>query len=224
MHGARELQVSAAPGWHTDWVGAFLPSSILGAVLVLRGEAPLHASAVHWRGNTLAFLGGSGAGKSTLAALYCLAGGELVTDDLLIVTKEGLALPGVQEIRLRSAAHGLADKFARRRVRKTVDGRWAINLIQRNARPTRLSALVMPSLVDGPAAIGVTRLHGATAFKALAAVPRMLGVVDLALQGNFFRHFAVLADRIPVFEARIPRGQLRDAGLAAELFEAIWRQ
>jgi hypothetical protein len=67
---------------------------LLGPALVLalamRGTWSLHASAVMFRGKTIAFLGESGQGKSTLAAYLSSSnkssGWRLVADDILPVT------------------------------------------------------------------------------------------------------------------------------------------
>ena len=71
----------------------------------------LHASAVAVDGIGLAFVGQSGRGKSTVAALMCVDGAELVTDDVLTVDPGPpvRCQGGASELRLRAAAAHLAD-------------------------------------------------------------------------------------------------------------------
>jgi hypothetical protein len=81
---------------------------LLGPALVLalalRGAWCLHASAVMFRENTVAFLGESGRGKSTLAAyLSQNAGWRLVADDILPVemdANEAKLLPHFPQLKL----------------------------------------------------------------------------------------------------------------------------
>ena len=74
---------SADPGMASVLATGAVPSLLLD----LEGMPVLHASAVRGPdGTTVAFLGRSGQGKSTLAALLCLEGGELLTDDVLPVS------------------------------------------------------------------------------------------------------------------------------------------
>lgn len=65
---------------------ANLLNFVLSAALTLRGEEPLHATALERDGRAFALLGPSGAGKSTLAAFLVSRGARLVTDDMLRLT------------------------------------------------------------------------------------------------------------------------------------------
>jgi hypothetical protein len=67
------------------------------------GATVLHGSAVSIDGSCVAFLGESGRGKSTLAASFAMSGSPFLTDDALIVEREGsrwLTPPGHPSIRL----------------------------------------------------------------------------------------------------------------------------
>ena len=64
-------------------VEANLLNFALSTCLTLRGEEPLHSTAVEIGGRAIGLLGRSGAGKSTLAAFLIGRGARLVTDDML---------------------------------------------------------------------------------------------------------------------------------------------
>lgn len=64
-------------------VEANLLNFALSTCLTLRGEEPLHSTAVEVGGRVIGLLGRSGAGKSTLAAFLIGRGACLVTDDML---------------------------------------------------------------------------------------------------------------------------------------------
>jgi len=80
---------SGLPAQLTALDREILVGPALVLALALRGVWCLHASAVIWRGHSIAFLGESGQGKSTLAACLADAGRpdwRLVADDILPVT------------------------------------------------------------------------------------------------------------------------------------------
>jgi hypothetical protein len=75
----------------------------LSFALVKRGFEPLHATSVVINGSAVAFLGSSGFGKSSLAASFLEAGYQLLTDDLLLLRKNGEnfhGYPGPPRIKL----------------------------------------------------------------------------------------------------------------------------
>jgi hypothetical protein len=86
----------------------FLTGQVLPLAAVLRGLEVFHASAVEVGGRTVALVGDSGAGKSSLAIALMLAGGRLVTDDVLAVEADPhgrgvLAHPGAGVMNVRHA-------------------------------------------------------------------------------------------------------------------------
>lgn len=82
----------------------FLVSGIaLGLLLHQRGFVTLHASAVSFEGEVIAFVGHKGMGKSTTAAAFHAHDYSIVTDDLLVLDVEGdraLARPGFPHLKL----------------------------------------------------------------------------------------------------------------------------
>ena len=67
----------------------FLRGPILGFVLRLRGQIPLHASAVDLEGRALLLMGAPGAGKSTTAACFARMGYPLLSDDIVPLLEQG---------------------------------------------------------------------------------------------------------------------------------------
>ena len=136
-----------------DVVPILLAGTVIAFVLAMRGQCVLHGSAVQIRGGALAFIGVSGQGKSTMAALFCAAGALLVTDDVLAVVFESdesgnesvLCLRSGSEIRLRSKARSLVDRFDERApVRVTVDDRHAIGPPGSDLDRLPLDAIILP--------------------------------------------------------------------------------
>jgi hypothetical protein len=75
----------------------YLVQRALSFALVKQGVEPLHASAIVHDGQAIALVGDSGSGKSTIAAARLREGDTLVTDDLLVLTRDRdrlMALPG----------------------------------------------------------------------------------------------------------------------------------
>jgi len=81
----------------------YLLGPILGFVLRLRGVTCIHASAISFDDQVIAFAGPKGAGKSTTAAAFAGRGYPVVTDDIVALLPSGetfLAQPGYPRLRL----------------------------------------------------------------------------------------------------------------------------
>lgn len=81
----------------------YLLGPVLGLLLRLRGIVCLHASAVAFDDDCVAFVGPAGAGKSTTAAAFAKLGRGIVSDDIVgLVEREGVfyVLPGYPHLRL----------------------------------------------------------------------------------------------------------------------------
>ena len=81
----------------------YLLGPVLGIVLRLRGDVCLHGSVVELDNEAIGLLGPEGAGKSSTAAALAREGQRVLSDDLLVVNREGdrfYAEPGYPLLRL----------------------------------------------------------------------------------------------------------------------------
>lgn len=98
-HGT-EILVDPLPDADPRAVRLFLLGSAMGATMMLRGALVLHGNAIRVGDACAVVLGHSGAGKSTLAAEFDRRGFDVLSDDVVPVDGDGLALPGYPRIKL----------------------------------------------------------------------------------------------------------------------------
>jgi hypothetical protein len=85
----KEVLVEPAEGALALDVRAYLLGTVFAVLCHQRGLLPLHASAVSWEGNVIAFLGHAGEGKSSLAAHLARRGFSVVSDDICLIDARG---------------------------------------------------------------------------------------------------------------------------------------
>lgn len=134
------------------WPAGPLQKAVV-ALLALRLEAeglhPFHASAVHYRGTTVMFLGGeSNHGKSMGQIEACRRGGLLVATETTVVAEDGRAVMGSRDVYLKKRAEGTerVDKAAPQVGVEKFFGKlpaWG-----NFDGPTEVGAVVVPS-IDG---------------------------------------------------------------------------
>jgi hypothetical protein len=183
-----------------------MAGTVSSFILTLRGTTILHASAVAVDGGALAFVGQSGRGKTTVAALLCVAGAELVTDDVLAVRPGPpvTCIGGSSELRLREGAATLAGDAAS--TRTTEDERLALTVPHAPVAAMPLRAVVIPRPSREATSLEVARLEPATAIVAFLAFPRVYGWNRRDVLQRDFGVFAALVDQVPVYTATIPWG------------------
>jgi hypothetical protein len=188
-------------------------------LLALRGETVLHASAVALEGSALAFVGQSGRGKSTVAALLCLDGAKLVTDDVLTVDAGPpvTCVGGASELRLRSSAAALADARPDSPSRTTADDRRAFSPPPAPLGRLPLTGIVIPSPSRSAQDIQIHRLSPSDALFALLAFPRVHGWSRPGVLSRDFTTLSLVVNLIPVYQARIPWGPPFDPGVVRSL-------
>ncbi|RZI89692.1 MAG: hypothetical protein EOO67_11845 [Microbacterium sp.] len=98
--GGREVVVDEAPGADPAAVRLFLLGTMMGAVMMQRDHLVLHGNAFRVGDACAVVVGRSGAGKSTLAAELARRGLDVLSDDVVPVTADGLALTGYPRIKL----------------------------------------------------------------------------------------------------------------------------
>lgn len=217
----RTIDATVAPDVEMDWVKILMAASYPAFLLFLQARVPLHASAVWLPGlkGAVGVLGGPGAGKTTLAGALCLAGGTLISDDLLslevIPAKAGiqslsepraslLCQPGSRELRLRQGSDELAARFTSERVTASPDGRCLVDAREDLPAELPLKALLQAVLDRQATEVRLERLSGTAAFQAVAGDPRIKGLVEPTWIRNAFEHAARLAREVPVYRATVP--------------------
>jgi hypothetical protein len=144
-----------------SWPAGPLQKAVV-ALLALRLEAaglhPFHASAVHYRGKTLMFLGGeSNHGKSMGQIEACRRGGSLVATETAVVDEAGRVVMGSKDVYLKKRTEGTerVDKAAPQAgVAKFFGGlpEWGLY----DGRP-EVSVVVVPS-IDGNFDPGISEM------------------------------------------------------------------
>jgi hypothetical protein len=205
-----------------------LEGFVLSLALQLRGDLVLHASAVRVpNGRTVAICGPSGAGKSTLSALMVSGGAEQLADDVLVVraNPEGTSLisSGSRAIRLRPAAADLRHIVAEQSTSESVDGRTVLTFDAPPVDSLPLDQIWLPRPDHDATTVTVQRVASGKAFAALRANYRV-EVAELEHRKRAFDHCAWLADRVPVFEVRIPWGPPWSPGVVGELLSNASRK
>ena len=224
---AERVTVHMVEGVPAAMGGVLVGGTVLSYVLMLRGEAVLHASAVDVGGRAIAFVGSSGMGKTTLATLMCRDGGLLITDDVLRLSRrqaDGLdrCALGATELRLRAAAAGLTDAFEEGGShRPTADNRRALSVPAATEEGVPLTALLIPRPRRDSSELTLTRLQPSVAAVSLLSFPRILGIRDQRMLAGQFEQMMGLAARVPVFVADVPWGPPFQADLSRRLLDAM---
>jgi len=221
--GDAELtEVTAHPhvGVNPELVAVLAAGTLLAVHLLLRDRLVLHASAVRRDGNALAFVGASGMGKSTLAAALCLAGCDLVADDVLRVELNGSArvYPGSTECRLRPNASELAHGGP---ARPTADGRLALRPATRADSTVPLAACIVPLPSRTGTEVVLDRLTAGQALRLLLRFPRVVGWRETETLACAFQGLAELVQVVPVYRARVPWGPPFTAGVLDDLLRVL---
>lgn len=203
------VRVRLAPGLESGWLKIFMAASYPAFLLFLAGRVPLHASAV-WLPRlpgAVGVLGTPGSGKSTLAGALCLAGGRLISDDLLSLdplVNVPSCEPGSRQLRLRQSSDELAARFTPQRISASPDGRYVVDAREDLPSVLPLKAIIQPVLDRQATAVQLEKLTGAAAFQALACDPRIKGLIDPAWIKAAFHHAGRLARDVPVYRANVP--------------------
>jgi hypothetical protein len=179
----------------------------------------LHASAVALDGVALAFVGQSGRGSSTVAALLCLEGAELATDDVLVVDPSPpvTCTGGAPELRLREGAAVLAESRPHGTTRVTADDRLAFALTPAPPEPLPLAGIVIPAPSHAVTDVGIRRLPPSTAVFWLLAFPRIHGWCRPDVLSRDLAAISQIANTIPVYDVSVPWGPPFDPRVARSL-------
>ena len=218
---ARRIYAQALTDVDDDAMLAYLLVDALSFSMVRLGCEPLHATAVLTDDGVVGFLGNSGDGKSTLAALLVRQGCALVTDDMLVLVRDGgtwLAHPGPPRLKLY---RDMADRILGR-----AQGRAAMNpettkLIvpldggDCTAGPRTLQALYVLSGNDGeaPGPVNIRRLSPSAAFPRVLAHTAAHYPSEVSRLQRQFEFATTLVREIPVKILSYRREESEMAGL-----------
>lgn len=179
--------------------------TLLATLCMLDGHLTLHASAIEHDGAAVAFVAGSGAGKSTLAALACIGGALLVTDDVLrvdVVGGSAVCYRGAPSIRLRSGSRVLPAGVT---VSSTsADQRLIMSPPTCTADTLPLAGILIPRLDGTVTTIQRRPLDAHGAALELLGSPRVFGWKH-STAALLFEQLMDLAAIVPVSELAVPR-------------------
>jgi hypothetical protein len=214
---ARRVVVHAAPTYQTRHL---LLHQVLPLVVGRRGRLVLHAGAVAFGSRCAAFLGPTGAGKSTLVAACVAAGASLISDDCLVLTRDGaswVAWPSYPAVRLweesvsllGARVDGLAQGAASDKRLLTPGSHWSV--VQGPTTVSHLFVLEDPDLPEQAAA-------GTLATQLFSQVFR-LDIRDLREAVRVFTDVADLAAAVAISRLPGPPEQRDPAEVAARCHE-----
>jgi hypothetical protein len=214
-----DVQVRRDPAGRFELLPILMAGTVSAVLLTLRGQTVLHASAVAIDGAAIAFVGQSGRGKSTLAALMCLEGADLVTDDVLAIDAGPpvTCTGGAYELRLRPAASVLAEHRPDGATRTTADERLAFSPAPALVEPLPLAAIVVPTPNREISEIEVRRLEPSKAVFWLLAFPRVHGWCRPDVLSRDFTMLSIIVNSVPVYDVMVPWGPPFRSDLAASL-------
>ncbi|SHM56180.1 hypothetical protein SAMN05216593_101536 [Pseudomonas asturiensis] len=193
----------------------FLLSTALAALLHQRKLLTLHAGAVSLGGQAIALCGPSGVGKSTLIASLCVAGCELLGDDVSVIQADASGQPRLMpdgrshQLWLDSIEHFHLTGRQGPAVREGVRKFHVAPAIAIPSDPLPLKTVVVLRDIGQPVAAKIYPLRSADAMAALmnSIYCRPLAT-QLGHQGQSFKQIAALlsqtrvlcVDRHPSFE------------------------
>jgi hypothetical protein len=218
-----QVVVRRDPAGRVELLPILMAGTVSAFLLALRGHTVLHASAVSIGGEALAFVGQSGRGKSTLAALLCLDGAELITDDVLVVdaTDAVVCRGGASEVRLRAAAAPLAAASPEAATRTTADDRLALAAGTTRSGSEPLRAIVIPAPSRTATQVEHRIVDPSAALFALLSIPRVYGWRDPDVLRRDFTTLSALVNKVPVLDVVIPWGPPFDPSVAPALARLV---
>ena len=182
----------------------YMWGTVFGAVAWLNGMAALHASALAFGGEAIAFTAPSGGGKSTLAAMLAKWGMPLVCDDTLVLAPSSagpLAIPDAKPFKLWADTLELTGMAATGPI-PAVPGKHYAQPPRRADQPTLLRHLVILTPGERPT---LEQLRG-TAKLAILSEALYRPAIHAGRQDNDFhaKMMLALAGSLEVWALRRP--------------------
>lgn len=215
----RRITCWAATQQQKEFFRSVLLGPVVALVLEQTGVLSLHGSAVQLNGFGVAFLAPKLHGKSTLALALTLAGGSLITDDLVAVEagSPSLVRPGAHGLRLFSdsverLSVGHLPGMQPGEIKHTLTA-LPPNMLQ--CEPVPLSAIYLLEPIDEQLRTPAAErrpLSGADAVIALAHRMKLPDdLIGYAAAGARLARIAQLVKEVPLYRLRVVRGWERIA-------------
>ena len=180
----------------------FLLDHVLPRTLHLRGLNPLHATAVATTAGVLAFLGKTGTGKSTLAAALGRRGASLMSDDCLVLHREGeaiIATPSYAGLRLYDdVREALFPRASSNEVAHYSDKQRIATAVPLASEPQVLRAVFALERIEHLEAPELTPLGPADATMTLASAAFRIDTQRREQNRQQLGFFAEVVRRVPV--------------------------
>lgn len=203
----------------------YLLGQVMSSLLIMRGQEPFHATVVSRHGRAVAFLGDSGFGKTTLASYLLTEGYQLVTDDLLVMSRGAggyTAHHGVPRVKLYpdsaaaiplGPAHGAMNPYTQKCVLGIDQA-----LFQAGAVPLTAFFSIVSSKESPGDEVKIRRLSSRQAFESLTANCYNALYSDPQRLGRHFEIVGAIARNCPIFSLEYPRrfDQLYNVAKAVE--------
>jgi len=229
FHYARGQGITVERGEGADPVleQLWLNGSVYAAMAAINGFLPIHASAVGWEGQAIAFTGPAGAGKSTLIAALGQRGFPMFCDDTLVLDISGpdriVAMPGHKRLKLTPGALALTQAERQEAVGAGTGKFYARPPGGDLQQPLPFGALIF---LENSETVSIRHIAGAERFTRLqddhytATLFALAG--DLTAEQTF-RLRARLAQSIPMLAFSRPRDEDRFAEGADHMAEVLRR-
>ena len=213
------IECWAEPGFQA-WARVTLGGLALSFALFLKGVGSLHAAAVTVGNGAIGLVAVPGTGKSTLATSLAIAGHRLLSDDVLVLHREGedfLVGEGPRHVGLQPSALNrlktaeVPDGSARddKKVRIPLEEYWS------GAERVPLRAVYLLSRDDSVPHASIQDLSKAEGLKELLKHTPPLEFLLQTVFESYWTFLGEVVDRVPVRRLRYPSGfdRLPEIGL-----------
>jgi hypothetical protein len=212
----RWIDCYAHAGAGQEDIELWLFGLVMSFVLQSRGIFTLHAAAVNYDGEAIAFLGSNRYGKSTLAFYFAQRGHPVITDDVLPIMKRNdqlLAHPGSPSMNLWSQT---LEQLAPAHVAISKCGapvnkrRYAIERLKLlqccSAVLLQKIYFLQPKEPDGGDPVRIDPVGGAQAMIDLLAYTRANSMIELSAQERLLKTYSRLLSQASIRRLTYARG------------------
>jgi hypothetical protein len=198
---------------------------VMPLVLSLRGRHVIHASAVEYDGDAVAFVGESGAGKSTIAAALGQNGSRIVADDAIVIEECGnrfLVRAPYRSLRLWDDSAATLDLGRGRAGHRTGKRRFPSHRrLSFATGPSPLAAVCLLSRSTSTDRAALTRLGGPEALVMLVRHGFKFDVSERSSLEREFKFLSRLVASVRCYRMTIPDSLKELPSLSTLVIDAI---